>query len=194
MTATTVLRRALAALTLAGALAACAQAPQAVSPTPEYRISYLGYECPALDIELRRVGGILQDVAGRQSVAAGRDVGSLAVGWAVPPALLLTTGSDYGGEVARLKGQYEALREAAALNDCFQALAATAELELDGSDSVFAAMNLPGDVLPYEGVALSSYSPEELQAWCDVRWDRSVDYRTGRTIYNPCREPQYLTR
>ncbi|MEM1315724.1 MAG: hypothetical protein AAGI51_14285 [Pseudomonadota bacterium] len=154
-------------------LAACAtDNPSAVSPASVSNPAYYAYECPALEIELRRIGLSIQDLSATFEDTEGR-------------------------ELSRLKGQYEALREAAALNGCLSALAATADLQRtgpNGEPALVAAMQLPGGPTPFEGESLSAYAPEVREAWCEVPWARSVDVSTGRTIYNPCREPRYFSR
>ncbi len=188
-------RNLIAAAMMCGGLAACAPETAEIGvrrmPDVTYR-QYERYSCGALDAEIRRVASSLRRVGELQDDAAYRDdltVGAAAI---VPPlapwTLLITTESDYRREVARLKGQYEALREAAGVNRCEAALRAPQNMaEPPGGEIVF-DLRLPPGPKPFEGVKRSRYSADQIAAYCALSWRTIADPETGRTLYNPCHE------
>ncbi|MEO1688791.1 MAG: hypothetical protein AAFU61_12880 [Pseudomonadota bacterium] len=165
--------RVAASAALVGVLAACASGPPPQPVATGTNLAYYAYACPALDLELQRVAGAL-----RVAVAEG--------------------GSAQRAAIPRLASQYESLREAAAVNSCFGALAApenAAEaFARPEGQALASAIQLPAGPRPFEGVPLSSFSPAQVDAWCGVAWTRRTDPGSGRTLYNPCREPEAFRR
>jgi hypothetical protein len=112
-------------------------------------------------------------------------------------AALATRRTDFETELSRLKGQYEAMRQAAAVNDCISALGnprntaerlARSGLPVTAGKSV--PLDLPEGPKPFEGTPASTLLPQQVQAYCGVPWERRVDPETGRTLYNPCLAPE----
>lgn len=165
--------RALAGASAIAALAACGSGPPPQPATAATSITYYAYDCPALDLELQRVASALRHAVSSRS-------------------------SSPRAAVPRLAVQYEGLREAAAVNGCVGALAAPENLAeafpRPRGEALVAAKQLPSGPVPYEGVPLSSFSPAQVDAWCGVTWTRRTEPDTGRTIYNPCREPAAFSR
>ncbi len=80
---------------------------------------YANYTCDEIIRELRRVHRHVMEVSGQQDDAASTDTVALTVGlvlfW---PALFFMIGGDKEEELAKLKGEYEALQKAALDKGC----------------------------------------------------------------------------
>ena len=110
----------LSALTIAGLLlASCSTKSEKISAQYVSPLSYQGYNCNQIRMELQRVSRRVNEVAGVQDSSATKDSVALGVGlvlfW---PALFFMIGKDKEEEVARLKGEYEALERAAIEKEC----------------------------------------------------------------------------
>lgn len=85
-----------------------------VSPT-----EYADYDCSQLRAELQRVNRRVMEVTGQQRDEAQGDSVAMGVGlvlfW---PALFFLAGDDKEDELSRLKGQYNAIEEAAIKKKC----------------------------------------------------------------------------
>jgi hypothetical protein len=82
-------------------------------------MQYSDYSCSQIKGELRRVRRQLVQVTGAQQKEADKDAVAMGVGLVVFwPALFFLAGDDQKAELARLKGEYEALQSAAIRNDC----------------------------------------------------------------------------
>ena len=82
-------------------------------------IQYNFYNCNQIGQELQRVHRKVLEVSGKQDGAAAKDAVALGVGlvlfW---PALFFMIGGDKKEELSRLKGEYEALQQAAIEKEC----------------------------------------------------------------------------
>lgn len=100
-------------------LVACASKSDNISATYISPLQYQGYNCNQIRSELSRVSRRVNEVAGVQDSQASKDSVALGVGlvlfW---PALFFMIGKDKEEELARLKGEYEALEQAAIQKDC----------------------------------------------------------------------------
>lgn len=109
-----------AAAVVALALSAgCATPPDKVSAAYVSPMQYSAYSCGQIEGELRRVQRQLVQVTGAQQKEANKDAIAMGVGLVVFwPALFFLAGDDQKAELARLKGEYEALQSAAIRKDC----------------------------------------------------------------------------
>jgi len=100
-------------------LASCASSPDKISASYVSPIQYSGLTCLQLRQEMMRVSRKVQEVAGIQQSEATKDTVALTAGlilfW---PALFFMMGTDKKDEIARLKGEYEAIETASIRNDC----------------------------------------------------------------------------
>lgn len=100
-------------------LVACASKSDNISAAYVSPLQYQGYACNQIRSELSRVSRRVNEVAGVQDSQASKDSVALGVGlvlfW---PALFFMIGKDKEEELARLKGEYEALEQAAIQKDC----------------------------------------------------------------------------
>ena len=97
----------------------CSSSPDKISAAYVSPIQYSHYDCDQIGMELTRVNQKVVEVSGVQKKAANRDAVAMGVGlvlfW---PALFILAGSDHSDELARLKGEYEALETAAIQKKC----------------------------------------------------------------------------
>lgn len=100
-------------------LAGCASKSKDIKATYVSLLEYQNYSCSQIGKELKRVNRRLIDVSGAQDDTAGNDAVAMGVGlvlfW---PSLFFIAGDDQKEEVARLKGEYDALEQAAIEKDC----------------------------------------------------------------------------
>jgi uncharacterized lipoprotein YajG len=112
------IRRTATALT-ALMVTACATPPDKISASYVSPLQYNDYSCDQIKRELLRVNRRVVEVTGAQKKHADNDAVAMGVGlvlfW---PALFLLAGGDKKDELARLKGEYEALEQAAIQKDC----------------------------------------------------------------------------
>lgn len=103
------------------ALALSACAPQSSKTQPSYvsPLQYQDFSCKQIKAEIGRVGRKMSEVNGTQDKTASNDSAAMAVGmilfW---PALFFIDSSDQRVEVARLKGEFDALEQAAIQKNC----------------------------------------------------------------------------
>jgi hypothetical protein len=97
----------------------CSTPPAKISASYVSPMQYADYSCTQINGELQRVQRQLVQVTGAQQKQADNDAVAMGVGlvlfW---PALFFLAGDDKKEEVARLKGEYEALQQAAIRQDC----------------------------------------------------------------------------
>src|SRR5579871_5718648 len=104
------MRRFVGSVCVAAMLASCATAPDKVSATYVSPLEYSSYDCDQLRGELTRVAAHVREVSGVQRNAANRDAVAMGVGLVVFwPALFFLMGGNKKDELARLKGEYDAL-------------------------------------------------------------------------------------
>lgn len=100
-------------------LAACAPDPATVAPSYVSPTAYAGITCPQLNAEATRLSARLAQVTGDQQAAAEADAVNTAISlilfW---PAVFFVGGGDQSAELARLRGEAEALRIAAMEKGC----------------------------------------------------------------------------
>jgi hypothetical protein len=114
------MRRRIVTFATSFALAACAASPDDISPQYISPMAYSTYTCPQIHAEMMRVRARATAVAGQQRRESTNDklaVGASLVFW--PALFLLANTSDRREELARLRGEYEALHQAGTLKDCF---------------------------------------------------------------------------
>jgi hypothetical protein len=101
-------------------LSACATRSTQVAPLPANPAQFAGLSCDRLDEEAELAQRRAADVAWAVDERAGNNVVALGVGVAVfwPALLALRPQGPEADDLARLKGRYEALREAARRQAC----------------------------------------------------------------------------
>lgn len=103
----------------ASLLAGCATAPDKVSANYVSPMQYGSYDCDQIREELIRISNQVGQVSGQQRRAHTRDAVAVTVGVLVFwPALFVLMAGDKKEELANLKGQYDALDEAAIQKRC----------------------------------------------------------------------------
>jgi hypothetical protein len=108
-----------AALSLSLALGACATSPAQIGTSYISPLQYAQYDCAQLRQEMHRVSARVQAMVNQQRRDANRDALAVTAGMVVFwPALFLMSGRDNKEEIASLKGQYEAVEQAAIQSRC----------------------------------------------------------------------------
>jgi hypothetical protein len=104
----------------ASILAGCASSPDRISAAYVSPIQYSGYDCDQVRSELMRVSGRVREVAGAQKQQANSDAIAMGVGLVLfwPALFFLAGGNDRKEELSRLKGEYDALEQAAIQKGC----------------------------------------------------------------------------
>lgn len=100
-------------------LPSCASRPEDISAAYVSPLQYQSYNCNQIRMEIDRVTRRVHEVSGAQDDQADDDAVALGVGlvlfW---PALFFMIGDDKKEELSRLKGEYEALEQAAIQKEC----------------------------------------------------------------------------
>ena len=114
------MKKFVASVMLAGVLAACASSPENISASYVSPNQYASYSCAQLRDEAARVSTRAMQVSGAQSNKATTDAVATGVGvilfW---PALFLIKGDGTtAAEVARLKGEMEAIEQVSIQKKC----------------------------------------------------------------------------
>ncbi len=100
-------------------LVACASKSENISAAYVSPLQYQGYTCNQIRAEMSRISRRVNEVAGVQDSQASKDSVALGVGMVLFwPALFFMIGKDKEEELSRLKGEYEALEQAAIQKDC----------------------------------------------------------------------------
>ena len=116
---TTQMKKFVAMALCAGTVSACASAPDKISAAYVSPMQYGSYDCDQIRAELIRVSAHVQEVSGVQNRAHHRDQWATGVGIVIFwPALFFLMEGDKKEELASLKGQYDALDEAAIQKKC----------------------------------------------------------------------------
>ncbi len=117
-------------LTLFGAcvliLAACASQPKEIKAHKFSASIYTDLNCSEINSEMNRVARKSGELYSGLKKTADDDAAQMGVGLVVFwPTLFLLEGGDgqEAGQFAQLKGEFEALRQAAIINDCGERLA-----------------------------------------------------------------------
>lgn len=104
----------------ASILSACAKDASEVGATYVSPVAYDTYSCPQLSEEAQRVSARAAQAAGVQDQKSTNDKVAMGVGLIIFwPALLFTKGNDENtAELARLKGQMDAIEQASIRKRC----------------------------------------------------------------------------
>jgi len=101
------------------ALTACADHSDKIKPSYVSPLQYSDYSCSQIKGELSRVGRKMNEVAGIQDKTASNDSVAMGVGLVLLwPALFFIDNSDQHVELARLKGEFDALEQVAIQKNC----------------------------------------------------------------------------
>ena len=104
---------------VAAVCASCASRPDDIQATYVSPLEYADYNCKQVGQELGRVSRRVAEVSGQQNDTADEDAAAMGVGlilfW---PALFFLAGGDHSDELGRLKGEYDALEQAAIQKEC----------------------------------------------------------------------------
>lgn len=108
------------ALIVATTLSACATAPEAVAPSYVSSTSYASMNCNRLNMEAQHINSKLSEATGRQQAKATSDATMTAISLLVfwPAAFFISGDGAAAGELARLKGEAQAVNEAAIAKGC----------------------------------------------------------------------------
>lgn len=114
------MRVAIAFCLIGAALAGCATSPENISAAYVSPLQYESYSCPQLREEATRVSMRATQAIGEQDSKATRDAVVTTVGAVVFwPALFFIKGDGAtGAEVARLKGEMQAVEQASIRRNC----------------------------------------------------------------------------
>ena len=97
----------------------CAKHSNEIKASYVSPLEYSGYSCKQIKGELSRVGRKMNEVSGIQDDTAGDDAVAMGVGlvlfW---PALFFIDSDDQHVELARLKGEFDALEQVAIQKNC----------------------------------------------------------------------------
>jgi len=99
----------------------CATSAKNVGTAYVSPIQYQAYTCPQIGLEVQRLAFRVSEMTGKVDDKATRDAVAMGVGlvlfW---PALFFLSGGNAAeqAELARLKGEYEALQQAAIARNC----------------------------------------------------------------------------
>jgi hypothetical protein len=100
---------------VAAALGACAKSPESISPSYVSEVGYQAWSCQQLSDETLRLSSAYASAAQQQEKARTNDVvGVIFIG--LPVSSL--SGDNIAPEIARLKGEQEAVRKAMVLKNC----------------------------------------------------------------------------
>jgi hypothetical protein len=120
------MKTSIAALAVCGLLSACATASQDIAAAYVSPAQYSGMNCEQIGAEVNRVQLRVSELSGKQDKERQKDQAAAGVGLILfAPAALFMIGGDHKGEIAQLKGQHNALRDAAASKSCPMATAAS---------------------------------------------------------------------
>ncbi|MDP3173808.1 MAG: hypothetical protein Q8M88_05180 [Phenylobacterium sp.] len=108
------------ALMAALSVAACASSPDKIGATYVSPIQYSSYDCDQIRLEMVRLSAKVREVSGAQRNQASNDAVAMGVGLVLfwPALFFLAGGNDRKEELGNLKGQYDALTEAAIQKKC----------------------------------------------------------------------------
>lgn len=106
-------------MSLVLALAACASSSDKIQPSYVSPIQYHDYSCRQIRSELMRVAHKVNEISGVQDKNASNDAWATGIGlvlfW---PSLFFISQDDQHVQLAELKGQYDALEQAAVQKNC----------------------------------------------------------------------------
>ena len=105
----------------AAIVASCAKSPEKIAPVPVDEAGYGTRTCDELSVEQARVGGELAMATAKQEQTRSNDVAGVII-FGLPLGSM--SGNDVEPEIARLKGERDALDRAANTKNCGVATAA----------------------------------------------------------------------
>jgi len=109
----------LAMVLILGNALGCAKKAENVQAAYVSPLQYQSHSCEQLGQELARVQRKTQEVASAQDKTANKDAAAMTVGMVLFwPALIFLAGGDREQELARLKGECEAIESIAIQKDC----------------------------------------------------------------------------
>ncbi len=110
----------MAAVCLLGSLTGCSTASKDISPTYISPLQYQAYDCQQLGMEVQRIQGRVTELGGRLDKAASNDAALMGVGLVLFWPALFALGGTKGqeAEYARLRGEYDAIQQAAIQKKC----------------------------------------------------------------------------
>ena len=104
---------------LAAQLSGCAPSSAEIKPSYVSPLQYQGYTCRQIRSEMMVVARHANEVEGEQDHHSTNDAVATGVGVVIFwPALFFLASKDQREEVSRLKGEYDALEEAAIRKNC----------------------------------------------------------------------------
>lgn len=111
--------RAVSTVVLCILISGCSTSAKNVSASYVSPIQYQGYTCDQLRQEYMRVNRRMLEISGRQNAEATKDAVAMGVGLVVFwPALFFLVGHDKSDELARLKGECEAIESCSIEKNC----------------------------------------------------------------------------
>lgn len=101
-------------------LSACAEKSSDIAAAYVSPMQYSNYNCSQIASEAQRVSSRAAQAMGQQDKKADNDEAMMAIGMILfwPALFALNGDSESAGEVARLKGEMEALEQASIQKDC----------------------------------------------------------------------------
>ena len=106
------------------ALTGCASKAQNISAAYVSPLLYQSFNCTQVGDEIGRVSRKVMEVSGQQDNTANKDAVAVGVGLVIFwPALFFLAGGEHKDELARLKGEYDALESVAVSKECKSVLA-----------------------------------------------------------------------
>ena len=106
-------------------ISGCASGSKSIKASYVSPLQYQSYDCNQIGQEMSRVGRNVSEVAAQQDSVAGKDAAVMGVGLVLfwPALFALAAGEDRKEELARLKGEADALEQSAINKQCTEVLA-----------------------------------------------------------------------
>jgi hypothetical protein len=116
------MRNIVCCVALAAFTSACATAPSSITASYVSPLQYQTFSCEQLAVESQRLGARVAEVTGQQQAKANSDTTAMAVGMVLfwPALFFLGSGQDKSAELSRLKGEYDAMQQAANQKNCMR--------------------------------------------------------------------------
>lgn len=100
-------------------VSACAQKSEKIQASYVSPLQYQDFDCQQIRGEISRVGRKMSEVAGVQDKTASNDAAAMGIGMVLFwPALFFIDNTDQRVELGRLKGEFDALEQAAIQKNC----------------------------------------------------------------------------
>lgn len=114
------IKQTISILTVASIVTACAEHPEKIAAQYVSPMQYDGYNCKQIGAEMQRVSSRIGDLGGQQEKAATNSDVVMGVGLVLfwPALFFLDSNSAQAAEYARLKGEFNALEQAAIQKKC----------------------------------------------------------------------------